>query len=55
MKAGPPLELRVMATEFCELAFQGTDRRLQESLRLVAEGFEREADKVDALSLDDTI
>jgi hypothetical protein len=40
-------ELRAAAAEFRELASQGTDLRLQEALRLVADEFEREADKID--------
>ncbi len=54
MKTRTASELRLVAAEFRELASQGDDFRLQEALRLVAEDFEREADRVDALGAADT-
>ena len=44
-------ELRVAAARFREMAFEGSDIELHAALRQVAEEFEREADKVDPLTL----
>jgi hypothetical protein len=40
-------ELRTQAKGFREMAASGSEPRLQEALLVVAEEFEREADKVD--------
>jgi hypothetical protein len=48
MATRTPSELRATAAEFRKLASQGTDLRLQEALRLVADEFEREAERTDA-------
>jgi hypothetical protein len=42
-------ELRAAAKEFREMAPHGSDLRLQEALMLVAEEFEREAERIEAL------
>ncbi len=40
-------ELRAQAKEFREMAASGSDPRLQEALLLVAEEFEREAERLE--------
>jgi hypothetical protein len=50
-----PQEMRDSAKEFREMASQGADIRLQAALLLVAEEFDREAERLEGMADDSAI